>query len=140
MARTDVMVLGAGIVGTSVALHLAKRGLSVALVERASVGEQTSYRHMWGFSWPLMVTQITENGVSFVINFFLGRLAHPDLALAAFGVVNGLSSLVAGLPMSCSSAAAKTAPRVVASSARQSGSAASASATSRVWVSTSPSA
>jgi D-amino-acid dehydrogenase len=37
------MVLGAGIVGTSVALHLAKRGLSVALVDRAGIGEQTSY-------------------------------------------------------------------------------------------------
>ena len=43
MARTDAMVLGAGIVGTSIALHLAKRGLSVALVDRAGVGEQTSY-------------------------------------------------------------------------------------------------
>ena len=43
MARTDAMVLGAGIVGTSVALHLAKRGLSVALVDRAGIGEQTSY-------------------------------------------------------------------------------------------------
>lgn len=43
MARTDAMVLGAGIVGVSVALHLAKRGLSVALVDRAGVGEQTSY-------------------------------------------------------------------------------------------------
>ena len=43
MARTDAMVLGAGIVGTSVALHLAKRGMSVALVDRAGVGEQTSY-------------------------------------------------------------------------------------------------
>ena len=43
MARTDAMVLGAGIVGVSIALHLAKRGLSVALVERAGVGEQTSY-------------------------------------------------------------------------------------------------
>ena len=43
MARTDAMVLGAGIVGTSVALHLVKRGLSVALVDRAGVGEQTSY-------------------------------------------------------------------------------------------------
>lgn len=50
---------------------------------------------MWGFSWPLMITQITENGVTFVINFFLGRLANPDLALAAFGVVNALKSLVA---------------------------------------------
>src|SRR5450631_1264491 len=43
MARTDAIVLGAGIVGTSIALHLAKRGVSVALVERAGVGEQTSY-------------------------------------------------------------------------------------------------
>src|SRR5215831_694175 len=43
MARTDAMVLGAGIVGVSIALHLAKRGLSVALVDRAGVGEQTSY-------------------------------------------------------------------------------------------------
>ncbi|MEP7030264.1 MAG: FAD-binding oxidoreductase [Pseudolabrys sp.] len=43
MARTDAIVLGAGIVGVSIALHLAKRGLSVALVERAGVGEQTSY-------------------------------------------------------------------------------------------------
>jgi progressive ankylosis protein len=58
-------------------------------------GEQATYRQMWRFSWPLMITQITENGVSFVINAFLGRLAHPDLALAAFGVVNALNSLVA---------------------------------------------
>ena len=43
MARTDAMVLGAGIVGTSVALQLARRGMSVALIDRAGVGEQTSY-------------------------------------------------------------------------------------------------
>jgi D-amino-acid dehydrogenase len=43
MARTDAIVLGAGIVGTSTALQLARRGLSVALVDRAGVGEQTSY-------------------------------------------------------------------------------------------------
>src|SRR5476649_79547 len=43
MARTDAIVLGAGIVGTSIALHLAKRGMSVALIDRAGVGEQTSY-------------------------------------------------------------------------------------------------
>lgn len=43
MARTDVIVLGAGIVGTSAALHLAKRGLSVALVDRRPPGEETSY-------------------------------------------------------------------------------------------------
>jgi len=43
VARTDVIVLGAGIVGSSVALHLAKRGLSVALVDRGGAGEGTSY-------------------------------------------------------------------------------------------------
>jgi len=43
MARTDAIVLGGGIVGVSVALQLVRRGMSVALVERAGVGEQTSY-------------------------------------------------------------------------------------------------
>ena len=43
MARTDTIVLGAGIVGTSIALQLAKRGLGVTLIDRAGVGEQTSY-------------------------------------------------------------------------------------------------
>ncbi len=36
-------MLGAGIVGTSVAVHLAKRGLSVALIDRHGPGEGTSY-------------------------------------------------------------------------------------------------
>ena len=36
-------MLGAGIVGTSIAVHLAKRGLSVALIDRGGPGEGTSY-------------------------------------------------------------------------------------------------
>ncbi len=43
MARVDALVLGAGIVGTATALHLAKRGLAVALIDRRSPGEETSY-------------------------------------------------------------------------------------------------
>jgi D-amino-acid dehydrogenase len=43
MARTDAIVLGAGIVGTSTALQLARRGLGVALVDRRPPGEETSY-------------------------------------------------------------------------------------------------
>jgi D-amino-acid dehydrogenase len=43
MARVDAIVLGAGIVGTSVALHLAKRGLAVALLDRRAPGEEASY-------------------------------------------------------------------------------------------------
>jgi D-amino-acid dehydrogenase len=43
VARTDIIVLGAGIVGTSIAFQLVKRGLSVALVDRGGPGEGTSY-------------------------------------------------------------------------------------------------
>jgi D-amino-acid dehydrogenase len=43
MARTDVIVPGAGIVGVSVALHLVKRGLGVTLIDRSEPGHGTSY-------------------------------------------------------------------------------------------------
>ena len=39
----DVLVLGAGMVGVSAALHLLKRGRSVVLVDRGGVAEETSY-------------------------------------------------------------------------------------------------
>ena len=42
-ARADVIVLGAGMVGVSVALHLQKRGRDVVLVDRREPGEETSY-------------------------------------------------------------------------------------------------
>ncbi|HLY54785.1 MAG TPA: FAD-binding oxidoreductase [Stellaceae bacterium] len=40
---SDAIVLGAGIVGVSVALHLQARGRSVCLVDRRGPGEETSY-------------------------------------------------------------------------------------------------
>ena len=43
MARTQAIVLGAGIVGTSIALQLAKRGISVTLVDKQGPGLGTSY-------------------------------------------------------------------------------------------------
>jgi D-amino-acid dehydrogenase len=43
MGQVNAVVLGAGIVGTSIALHLAKRGLAVALIDRRAPGEETSY-------------------------------------------------------------------------------------------------
>jgi D-amino-acid dehydrogenase len=39
----DVMVLGAGIVGVSTALHLQRLGLSVALIDRKHPGEEASF-------------------------------------------------------------------------------------------------
>jgi D-amino-acid dehydrogenase len=41
--NADVIVLGAGMVGVSTALHLQKRGRSVILLDRRGAGEETSY-------------------------------------------------------------------------------------------------
>jgi D-amino-acid dehydrogenase len=41
--RADVVVLGAGIIGVSVAVHLQKHGRAVALVDRRGPGEETSF-------------------------------------------------------------------------------------------------
>ena len=43
MPRREVLVLGAGMIGVSVAVHLAKRGISAALVDRRGAGEETSF-------------------------------------------------------------------------------------------------
>ena len=43
MAGSDVIVLGAGMVGVSSALHLQKRGQAVVLVDRRGAGEETSW-------------------------------------------------------------------------------------------------
>jgi O-antigen/teichoic acid export membrane protein len=52
------------------------------------------FRELWRFAWPLMLNSSSEMGMVFAINIALGRLASPDLALAAFGVVHGLVSLL----------------------------------------------
>jgi D-amino-acid dehydrogenase len=43
MIRTDVIVLGAGIVGVATALNLQRRGRAVTLVDRRGVAEETSH-------------------------------------------------------------------------------------------------
>ncbi|MFI0471282.1 NAD(P)/FAD-dependent oxidoreductase [Halomonas sp. HMF6819] len=43
MARRQVAVLGAGMVGVSVAWHLQKRGFDVTLIDRQAPGRETSY-------------------------------------------------------------------------------------------------
>ncbi|MFC1814526.1 hypothetical protein ACFL0M_01015 [Thermodesulfobacteriota bacterium] len=61
----------------------------LARLEKDS-GKRPSYYEIWRFSWPLMITQSSEKGVTLAINFFLGQLSNPDLALAGFGVASGL--------------------------------------------------
>lgn len=53
-----------------------------------------SFRGYWRFSWPLIINASAEMGVIFVINLFLGRLSNAELAIAAFGVVHGLVSML----------------------------------------------
>ncbi len=43
MLKADAIVLGAGIVGVSVAVHLQKRGRATVLVDRRAPGEETSF-------------------------------------------------------------------------------------------------
>lgn len=49
-----------------------------------------SYRELWRFSWPIMMMQTAESGVALTASFFLGRLLRPELALAAFGVMDSI--------------------------------------------------
>jgi O-antigen/teichoic acid export membrane protein len=53
-----------------------------------------SFRRYWSFAWPLAINASAELGSIFTINLFLGRLRSAELAIAAFGVVHGLVSLL----------------------------------------------
>src|ERR1700710_3129846 len=46
--EADVVIVGGGIVGTSAALHLARRGLRVVLCEKGSIAGEQSSRN-WGW-------------------------------------------------------------------------------------------
>jgi progressive ankylosis protein len=70
----------------------AARGFFRALP--AEGGERPRYRDLWRFAWPLMMSQCMEMGIVMTINIFLGRLPKPDLALASFGVTQGLANVV----------------------------------------------
>jgi len=47
-ARTDVVIIGGGIIGASVALFLAEKGIAVALCEKGRIGGEQSSRN-WGW-------------------------------------------------------------------------------------------
>src|SRR5947209_13204631 len=47
-ARADVVIIGGGIVGTSAALFLAKKGVSVVLCEKGHIAGEQSSRN-WGW-------------------------------------------------------------------------------------------
>lgn len=73
MARTDAIVLGAGFIGTSIAIHLVKRGLSVALVDRRGPGEETSYGNTGIIEGNTFFPHPFPSGLSALVRLLLKR-------------------------------------------------------------------
>jgi D-amino-acid dehydrogenase len=82
MARTDAIVLGAGIVGTSIALHLAKRGLAVALVDRRGPGEETSYGNAGVIEGNTVFPHAFPSGFGGLLRIALKRAPEADYHLS----------------------------------------------------------
>lgn len=83
MARTDAIVLGAGIVGTSAALHLAKRGLAVALVDRRGPGEETSYGNTGIIEGNTLFPHAFPKGFRALLRIALKRAPEANYHLSA---------------------------------------------------------
>lgn len=70
--RVDAVVIGSGALGASTSFHLAKAGLSVALLDKAELASQTSPRAA-GLSGQLRsdaaMTRIAARGVEKIVNF-----------------------------------------------------------------------
>jgi len=86
--KTDVVVLGAGIVGVSVALHLQARGRSVALLDRRGAGEETSFGNagliqregVYPYGFPHDFGALLRYGLNRTIDAHYHPSALPELA------------------------------------------------------------
>jgi D-amino-acid dehydrogenase len=83
MARTDAIVLGAGIVGISAALHLAKRGLAVALVDRRGQAEETSYGNAGVLEGNTLFAHAFPKGFGALLRVALKQAPEANYHLAA---------------------------------------------------------
>jgi len=95
-AVVGAMATVAGMTVEATFMFVATRSYYLNLKENAD--QPAGAKEFWSFSWPLMLMQITENGVMFVLNFFLGQLKNPDLAIASFGIVYGLVRIILAGP------------------------------------------
>src|SRR5437016_2846839 len=86
--RADILVLGAGIVGISVALHLQKRGRAVALVDRRGAAEETSFGNagliqregVYPYGFPHDFGALLRYGLNRTIDAYYHPSALPRLA------------------------------------------------------------
>lgn len=86
--RADIVVLGAGIVGICVALHLQKRGRSVVLVDRRGAAEETSFGNagliqregVYPYGFPHDFGALLRYGFNRTIDAYYHPSALPRLA------------------------------------------------------------
>jgi len=68
MARQkDIIIIGGGIIGVSIAYYLAKQGRSVAILEKDEIGAGSSYGNAGlianGFSIPMAAPGVPSQGL-----------------------------------------------------------------------------
>jgi D-amino-acid dehydrogenase len=88
VTRSDVVVLGAGIIGICVAVHLQKRGQSVVLVDRRGAAEETSYGNagliqregVYPYGFPHDFGALLRYGLNRTIDAYYHPSALPRLA------------------------------------------------------------
>ncbi len=86
--RSDIVVLGAGIVGICVALHLQKRGRSVVLLDRRGAAEETSFGNagliqregVYPYGFPHDFGALLRYGFNRTIDAYYHPSALPRLA------------------------------------------------------------
>jgi D-amino-acid dehydrogenase len=76
---TDVIVLGAGIVGVSAAVHLQKQGLAVALVDRRAPAEETSYGNAGLIQTEAVVPYSFPRDPAKIVQYALNRLPEARI-------------------------------------------------------------
>jgi D-lysine oxidase len=87
-ATADALVLGAGIVGISVAVHLQKRGRSTVLIDRRGAAEETSYGNaglvqregVYPYGFPHDFGALFRYGINRTIDAHYHPSAIPKLA------------------------------------------------------------
>lgn len=92
--KFDALVLGAGMVGVSVALHLQQRGWAVALVDRSAPGRETSfgnagliqreavYPYAFPRDWPTLLRYATNRALD--VRYHWGALPRVAPFLARY--------------------------------------------------------
>jgi D-lysine oxidase len=81
--RADVIVLGAGMVGVSAALHLQQRGRNVVLLDRRGPGEETSYGNAGLIQREAVIPYTFPRELSVILSYAINRRRDAVYHLSA---------------------------------------------------------